>query len=286
MHKKSKVLVPTTLIIGCGYIGSRLAKELLERGHLVYGLRRNVTHLPQGVKPIVADLTTDELGGWPDHIDYVVYSAAANSRTEDDYRTVYTDGLGRVLKRISTYSQKPRRIFFTSSTAVYHQNEGEWVDEYSETSPESFNGQIMLAAEKLLTDSVLPSTVVRFGGIYGPDRTYMLDRVRAGETYESGSLVYGNRIHADDCAGILSYLIQRDLDGQSVDPLYLGVDSSPAPLSEMSLWLSQQLGLQPHSTVPTPQRGGNKRCSNQRIRDAGYQFRYPSYKEGYRQMLG
>ncbi len=275
---------PVTLIIGCGDVGCRLALQLLANDHLVYGLRRDSSRLPNDVIPIIADLTSDDLGEWPDYIDYVVYSAAANGQTEQHYRSIYLNGLQRVINRIQSSQLHPRRVFFTSSTAVYHQQDGEWVDEHSATQPHVFQGQIMLAAEQQLLNGEIPATVVRFGGIYGPGRHYMLQRVANGEVYGETPVIYGNRIHADDCAGLLAHLIALDAANTAIAPLYLGVDSAPVALSEVSQWLAQELAVTPQTEI-SGRRLGSKCCSNQRIVASGYQFQYPSYKEGYRRLI-
>ncbi|CAM3770713.1 SDR family oxidoreductase [Parendozoicomonas haliclonae] len=276
---------PVTLIAGCGDVGGRLALRLLEAGHTVYGLRRSIESLPEGVKALQGDLATGEWDEWPEHIDYVVYAAAAGRSGEEGYRKTYVDGLGHVLAKIKAYPHPPRRTFFTSSTAVYHQRDGEWIDELSETHPQTFNGQIMLEAEGLLLNSDLPATVVRFGGIYGPGRNFMLRKVMGGEVYASEPVAFGNRIHADDCAGILEQLISLDLSNECVHPLYLGVDCDPAPLSDVTQWLAEQVNVQPESEIPGGSRG-SKRCRNQRVIESGYDFLYPSYREGYKTILG
>ena len=274
-----------TLIIGCGDVGCRLATELLTLGHGVYGLRRNVSLLPDGVHPVAGDLVIGDLGEWPEYINYVVYCAAAGRQGEEGYRKIYFEGLEHVIKRLKSRKDQLKRIFFTSSTAVYHQNSGEWVDELSPTHPERFNGKIMLEAENLALDSELPATVVRFGGIYGPGRHYMLRKVQGGEVFSPEPVMYGNRIHVDDCAGVLTHLITLEEHGKCVHPLYLGVDSDPAPLSDVTQWLAEQLGVTQTTETPGANRGGSKRCRNQQILDAGYQFRYPGYREGYQSLL-
>ncbi len=274
-------------IAGCGDVGSRLAERLLATGQFdVWGLRRNPDLLPAGVKGVAGDLTAGDihLGEWPDTVDYLVYCAAAGSRDESVYRAVYLQGLRHVLAKAASIKALPKRIFFTSSTAVYHQNKGEWVDETSDTSPTSFSGQVMLEAEALLQQAAAPATSIRFGGIYGPGRDYLLRRVKSGQGYPKTPVVYGNRIHADDCAGMLHYLIEKDRQGDDVETLYLGIDDDPAPMYEVTDWLGKQLGItvKPGDDVPAR---GCKRCSNARIKEAGYRFLYPSFRDGYRALL-
>ncbi|WP_263081373.1 SDR family oxidoreductase [Endozoicomonas sp. Mp262] len=274
------------LIAGCGDVGSALGLALLKQGRFnVWGLRRNPDRLPAGIYPVRGDLeSASDLGDWPASIDYVVYCAAANERSEEGYHRAYTQGLSHVLQRISGDNYHPARIFFTSSTSVYHQSSGEWVDETSETKPHSFAGQTMLKAEAVLQAASFPTTTVRFGGIYGPGRSRLINRVKEGNGCFSSPAVYGNRIHRDDCAGILAHLIALDLQGQPVKPLYLGVDHDPAPVYDVLQWLASQLKVTLHNEGSPPARG-NRRCSNKKILVSGYRFIYPDYRQGYRSLL-
>lgn len=177
----------------------------------------------------------------------------------------------------------PGLIVFVSSTSVYHQADGEWVDEQSPTHPAHFSGQTLLRAERLLLDSGLSSCVVRFAGIYGPGRDFLLRQVRSGK---GGSTDFTNRIHADDCAGVLVHLMRRHWEGESLASIYLGCDSNPAPGTEVRRWLAEQIGTDSGSLVPSvSERGGNKRCDNSRLLGLGYSLLYPSYKEGYSALL-
>ncbi len=274
------------LIAGCGDVGSALAMQILNTGKFnVWGMRRTISALPEGVRPIQSDLTDSaKLGEWPEKIDYVVYAAAADSWGEEGYRNAYATGLTNVLDKLRSEGHTPKRVFFTSSTGVYHQSQGEWVDENSATSPTSFSGKIMLEAEQLLADSEFPGTSVRFGGIYGPGRDRMINRVKQGGGCASEPVIYGNRIHRDDCAGLLAFLISKDMDEAPLEQIYLGVDDAPVPIHEVLQWLAEQLEVVLDNSFPLPQRA-NRRCRNQRILDAGYPFIYSNYRAGYTALI-
>lgn len=275
---------PKTLIAGCGDIGCRLASRLIEAGHEVWGIRRNGAKLPGPIRPITADLgDRQRFPELPPDLDYLVYCAAADQRSESAYRHGYITGLRNTLDQLTVQGQTPRRVFFTSSTAVYHQNRGEWVDETSSTRPTAFAGRILLEAETLLRNSGLPHTVVRFAGIYGPGREHLLTQVKNGELRVSDDYPqYTNRIHSDDCAGLLQHLIQLP----QPEPCYLGVDHHPASQAEVVDWLADQLGMaKPARTGPASAAQQNKRCQNTNLLAAGYVFQYPTYREGYRSLL-
>jgi nucleoside-diphosphate-sugar epimerase len=275
------------LIAGCGYVGSALARARVARGDNVYGLRRNPVDLPGGVTPIAADLAVPRtLAELPPAIDVVVYAASPGGRDDAFYRTTYVEGLRNLLAALKQQGQEPRRTIFVSSTAVYGQTRGEWVDETSDTHPSHYSGQRLLEAETLLCDSGLPGIVLRLGGIYGPRRTRLIDEVRQGRAAISrDGPRYTNRIHRDDCAGVLDHLI--DL----ADPAdcYLGVDCEPEDEAVVLRWLAGVLGAAPPRQASadrrSEQRSGNKRCRNARLVSSGYSFRYPSYRDGYTAVL-
>ena len=214
------------LIAGCGYVGSALAERLLDRADTVWGLRRRPHGLPTGVTPIEADLAVARtLRDLPPDLDYVVYAASPSGSDDAHYRTAYVEGLGRLLEALDRDGQSPMRVLLLSSTSVYEQSRGEWVDEQSETAPRHFSGRRLLEAEGLLRDGPFAATVLRLGGIYGPGRTRLLESVREGRgRYPKGAPRYTNRIHRDDVAGAIVHLMASDVKGR----LYLGVDDEPA----------------------------------------------------------
>ncbi|PTS84895.1 NAD(P)-dependent oxidoreductase [Pseudomonas sp. HMWF032] len=277
----------TLMIAGCGDVGSRLGQQLSAVGWTVYGLRRSVALLPQGIRPVAGDLHTDACpAAWPSEpLDYLVYCAAATEHDEAGYRAAYVDGLRRVLGWLAQQGQWPKRLLFVSSSGVYGQQLGEWVDENSPAEADSYSGRIMREAEQLALRSGLPASLVRLTGIYGPGREWLLKQVRQGYRVVSEPPLYGNRIHVDDAAGLLAYLLQADVRGVALDDCYIGVDDQPAPLHEVVAWLREQLDISHWSAEATVRRTGSKRCSNGRARALGWQPQYPSYREGYTAIL-
>ncbi|MGB0466888.1 MAG: SDR family oxidoreductase [Pontibacterium sp.] len=271
----------SVLIAGCGDLGSRLGIGLLQTGLKVYGLRRNINQLSPGIQGIQADLNDpDTLNSLP-VCTILVYAVSASARDETSYRAAYCTGLMNLL---SALEQPPEHLFFVSSTAVYHQNDGGWVDEKSPTKPESFAGRIMLEAEHIALNSGIPTTVLRLSGIYGPGRQYLINQVRQGISAPKIPVQFSNRIHRDDGADAIQHLISRSLAGYPLSRIYLISDDQPAPLSEVCDWLAAQLKVSlSHKQL---RRGaGSKRCSNRALRATGYNFRYPGYQDGYSPLL-
>src|SRR3972149_125299 len=187
------------LIAGCGYVGTAWGPRLASEGHVVWGLRRRTDALPPNIGPLVADLTVPEtLRALPPGLDVVFYTASADASDDDSYRAAYVEGLHNLLRALDHQRQVLRRVFFTSSTGIYAQASGAWVDETSPTEPAEFSGIRMLEGERLLLGSPFPATVLRLGGIYGPGPTPLIDRVRRGLAgCPGGAPLYTNRLHPD-----------------------------------------------------------------------------------------
>lgn len=271
------------LIVGCGDIGSRLAHKLSNEGHRVTGLKR---HPPEGGSSIEyyrADIgSASELAGLPNDFDQLFFIVSGDRRFESSYRNVYETGLNNLLAKFSGLPW-----IFVSSTSVYGQSKGEWVDEESPAHPENITGQLIRRAEQTLIDLNPANIVVRFSGIYGPGREYLLRMAAQAPAIQKMPPYYTNRIHQEDCVGVLAFLLEKKLQGAAMNRCYLASDDDPAPQWEVMSWLAERLDCTP----PTVKMAGadadmNKRCSNRRIKALGYRFLYPGYKDGYGEMIG
>jgi nucleoside-diphosphate-sugar epimerase len=268
------------LIAGCGYVGTALGLQLSAQGHEVWALRRDPSDLPDAFNKLSADLANPaDLNVVPAALDHVVYCASAGESSDTAYERAYVTGLSNLLGVIETTGV--RHVFFTSSTAVYAQTEGAWVDEDSETSPVHFSGVRTLQAEELLRQARTPCTVLRCAGIYGPGRTRLIDAVRQGTA--SMSTRYTNRIHRDDIAGAILHLMAA----RELPATLLLSDDEPALQRDVTAFIAARLGvpLPSGSANEAPARGGDKRCNNTRLHATGYALAYPTYREGYSAML-
>ena len=266
------------LIAGCGDVGNALGRRLLEEGCEVWGVRRRVAALAPGILPWRIDLTDpSSFGDPPAAFDTLFFTASADRRDEDAYRAIYVEALTHLLAALRNGGCPLRRVFFTSSTAVYGQSSGEWVDEASPTEPARFNGHVLLEAERVVHDAPETGINVRLSGIYGPGRTRLVRKVWSGEARATDG--WTNRIHVEDCAGVLHHLMGLP----DPKPVYVASDEAPATTAEVVRWMGSELG------VPAPPAGEtthlNKRCRIAALRESGYRFEYPSFREGYRAVI-
>lgn len=270
------------LIAGCGYLGTALGLHLASAGHSAFALRRSHSSMPSILHPIAADLgRLESLRAMPSDLDHVVFTAAPDESSDSSYERLYVRGLANLILAVGRSLRG--RLVFTSSTSVYAQQGGEWVDEASATAPAHYTGKRLLEAERLALTSGLSPVVLRLGGIYGPGRAQLLARVREGRaTFVPGR--YTNRNHAQDCVGAIVHLLGLP----DPEPVYLGTDCSPTEEEVVLRWLASAMGAPTPISDPSS-RGrvrSSKRCRNARLLASGYEFRYPSFREGYASLLG
>ncbi|MFA6051047.1 MAG: SDR family oxidoreductase [Methylobacter sp.] len=267
------------LIIGCGGMGAKLAMALSANGHEVTGLKRNPpTPAAGNIKYFTADITSpDDLADLDTDFEQAFFIVSPDGRTEKSYRAVYEAGLNNLLAKLPQ-----ARWIMVSSTSVYSQTQGEWVDEASIAQPDNITSRLIRQAEQRLMALNPDNIVVRFSGIYGPGREYLLRMARQAPAIQQIPPYFTNRIHQKDCVGVLSFLLEQRLAGAPLEQCYLASDDDPAPMWEVMTWLAERLHCQP-PVVKTASADAvmNKRCSNLRLKALGYEFQYPSYKDGY-----
>lgn len=268
----------TILIIGCGAIGQALGDTLTQQGHQVIGLRRHPPTTPSSFKFIAADISSQAAINQLDlAVDLVFFIVSADGRTEQSYRDVYQHGLSNALNK---WHDVP--WFLVSSTSVYGQTQGEWVDEDSPTQPLNITSQLIVQAEQQVRAAHPLNVVVRFSGIYGPGREYLLRMAKQTPDIQQSPPYYTNRIHQQDCVGVLAFLCQQRLAGCVLDSCYVASDLDPAPLWDVISWLSAHLDCPPPQAKSIdPKAESNKRCSSRRLQALGYSFLYAGYRDGY-----
>ena len=278
------------LLVGYGDLAQRTAPHFVDFGCRVLGIARSEKPTIEGVdiwRGSVSDLvvqnTADTL-----ECDIAIITLTPGGRRESDYINSYLNNTKLLINAWKRAARLPEFVIFVSSTSVYGQDSGEWVNEDSETMPSRDTAKVLLETENLLLSSGIKSCVVRFSGIYGPGRYYLLKQVYQGEL---GSPAYTNRIHADDCAGVLAFLVKSHWAGHTMPKLLLASDNKPVSSQVVREWLAKMmqekdpdLDIVPSDFLAKPSnrvRGMNKRCDNSRLIKLGYRFRYPSYKEGF-----
>ncbi|WP_101674186.1 NAD-dependent epimerase/dehydratase family protein [Alloalcanivorax mobilis] len=268
------------LIAGLGDLGAGLARALLADGHRVSGIRRGDS-APAGVELYSQDLFQGAALLPPDRVDLLVIILTPSDYSEAGYLAAYLRAPLTLLDALAARQPLPP-ILFVSSTAVFGDVQGE-VDETTPPQPSRYNGRVMLAAEQEISARGL-ATVVRFSGIYGPGRSRLLNKVEKLARGEEAlpAPAWSNRIHRDDCVGLLQHLAGRWLAGEDVPPVVVGTDNHPVSNLDVYAWLAQQRGLP--LTVPTATPTG-KRIISRYIAEGLYRLRFQDYRQGYQALL-
>ena len=280
------------LIVGCGYVGLPLGKELARLGHEVFGLRRSAlaeTELKAaGITPLHADITQPEtLANLPRDFDWVVNCGASGGGGAADYRKIYLEGNRNLVSWLA--SSPPKKFLYTSSTSVYGQNDGSLVTEKSLAEPAADTAKVLVETEKLLlaarATTAFPAVILRVAGIYGPARGHWFKQFLRGEArIEGDGARWLNMIHRDDLIGVIIAALRDARPGE----IFNAADCEPVSQRDFFAWLAAELKRPLPSSVPLDEnlwrrRGAtNKSVSNAKLlAELKYKFQFPDFRAGY-----
>jgi nucleoside-diphosphate-sugar epimerase len=267
------------LIVGCGYLGQRVASKWQSSGRTFALTRSRVDELRAfGLTPIVGDVMDQQSLRALPPVSTIVYAVGFDRSADYSMRDVYVTGLRHVLEALSG---KPR-IVYVSSTSVYGQTDGSWVDETSAAEPSEESGKIVLEAEATLRSQRPEAIILRFAGIYGPGRLLRrITAIQSSEPIAADPDRYLNLIHVDDGAAVLLAAAEKGRDGET----YNVADDRPPTRREFYTELARLLGAPPPTFVPGSDRA-NRRIGNARMkREFSIALRYPSFVEGLAQAV-
>ena len=281
----------STLIIGCGYLGQHVAAQLQRRDERVHGTVRSPGRAAAiaalGIEPIIADvLAPESLIGLP-RVERIVYCVGFDRAAGSSIQAVYVDGLKNVLESLGA---TPTRLVYASSTGVYGQTEGEWVDETAETIPRNPSGQACLEAEAQISawqrarGQSATAVILRFSGLYGPGRAVRRSVLERGDPIPGDSLKFLNLIHIEDAAQAVVAALFVD----QPEPLYLVSDDRPVTRQEYYSRMAALLHapaprfVPPHPGSPEAARdASNKRVANNLAKKSlGVVLSYPDITTG------
>lgn len=298
------------LIVGCGYTGRRLARRLSEAGHRVTGTTRDAaraTRLAEGgIRPLLVDLA--EPSGVarleeeaPEVCFYLVPPLPSERSDEEGAEGAVGSGRRRrgrparvgLEAVVRALRRAPLEAFvYGSSTSVYGDRGGDWVDEGDVPRPDSSTGRARLRAERTVLrcgwEWDCRPRIGRIGGIYGPGRL-LLDAIRAGRYHLiEGVDAWTNRIHVEDLARGLEAIWREGENGRVYDL----VDDEPHRSSDFARLVAELAGVElpvisrreaeeRYSEARLARKLGSKRVRNRRLREElGVELAFPSYREG------
>jgi len=270
--------MPAHLILGCGYLGRVVARRWLAAGHQVAALTRSRADELRaiGIEPVLGDVTDPALR--LPAADTVVYAVGLDRSSGKPMREVYVGGLANVLAALPDF----RRFIYVSSTSVYGQTGGEWVDESSQTGPAEESGQVVLECERLLRQRRPAAICLRFAGIYGPGRVIRRAAVERGEPLAADPDGWLNLIHVEDGAAAALAAAERGEPGA----IYNVADDRPATRREFYAEMAALLGAPAPRFTAAVERS-NRRVSNRQMRaELGVDLQFPDFRAGLRDAIG
>ena len=289
-------------IFGCGYVGTRLADALMNMGHEVGALTKNLAYAnvlkAKGVKEVIIDRL--ESNSWHSLVsaDYtkIINCVSSAGNGLSGYESSYYQGQASILKWAK--SQSIEIFIYTSSTSVYPENSGAWVSENSlrDELINSDTAMVLRRSENLIEKNASDFGryfILRLSGIYGPERHYLLNQIQSSNVIAGSGDYFMNMIHVDDIVSVILKMI--NVKETVASGIYNLSDDLPTQKERVVKWLAAQLELdaptfdeallsQRHASRKT--RTKNRRISNTKIKEAmGFVLKYPSYKEGYSQIV-
>lgn len=274
-----------TLIVGCGYLGKRLGHLLRAEGEAVWGTTRSADRADDlrawGIDPVVADVTRPEtLRDLPD-VDRVVYCVAYDRGQGLPRSKSASEGLRAVVDGIAG---RERTVVYTSSTGVYGQGDGSWVDEDSPAEPATESGRACLEAELAGREAAegkgFRFVALRLAGIYGPDRIIRRAALERGEPIAADPDHWINLIYVEDAARA----IRDALDADGFRGTLNVSDGRPVTRRELYAEAAGLLKIPPPTFVLPPSGSrdeSNKRVSNRKLIEAlAFRPDYPEARAG------
>ncbi len=265
-------------IIGAEYIGSDVAALWAKKGHNITVTTRHMERLADLSRVaqkciILKDHDVNELTSLILNNDIILVTTSSD--TPDEFEETYLEA-ALAIRRVALARTPPRRLIYTSSTTIYGDHRGLWVDENSKLKLKSEPGQIMIETERMflsLEELGWQVCVLRLAEIYGPWRE-LSQRLRAlqGQTLPGSGKNFSNMVHRSDVTIAIDYALSRRLIG-----IYNVVDDDHPTRQDLYNQISQKLGLPSiqWDQKASEWKGGNKRISNHKIKAKGFTFRYP-----------
>ena len=275
------------LIVGYGYLGSRVGARWVSAGETVFAVtrsnRRAVELQQSGIAPIVADVTIRESLQELPRVDTMLYAVGHDRTSSKSIEEVYAGGLQNVLDMLPDTTS---RVIYISTTGVYGDCAGQWINEETPARPTRAGGQASLAAELVLNKHRLGGrgVILRLAGIYGPGRIPRATMLLAGEAIPAPSQGYLNLIHVDDAANVV--LAAEQL--QQLPRMYVVSDGNPVVRREYYEELARLLAAQSptFTAAPTDSPAAQRAAADKRIDPARMmaelrpQLSFPSFREG------
>jgi len=270
-------------VIGCGFVGAQLLRNLSRSGWKASGITLSESSADalrsEGLEVVAADLRISDLRALTKNDpSVVVHCASSGKGGAVAYRETFLEVTTRLIQDTNF-----EHLIFTGSTSVYAQADGSLVTETDSAEPERETGKILRETEELVLAH--QGTVLRLAGIYGPGRCVPLEKLLSGEAVVEGDGErIMNSIHRDDAVSALYLAAANRCPG-----IFNVADNTPVTQLEWFRWVCTRLGRPLPPSAPRnlnrKRAWTSKRVSNAKLRSMGWSPVYPSFREGLEELI-
>ena len=273
------------LIIGCGQLGFSIVNNADSDVFKLYGFSRSLRKSPASIEMHQVDiLKTDAI----DVIklvnpEIIIYAVSADTQSIESYQDHYVLGLKKTYEAILELDHF-KHLFFVSSTRVYGQKTTKILSELDIAEPSDYGGEALMEAETVARQLKDKATILRLSGIYGPNRKRMIQLAQSNPGNWPATNNWSNRIHEEDAARFIVFLMKRIMMNESIEPLYLVTDGVPTKQYDVLTWIRNRLQLTT-DTIELPILESGKQLQSVLLNQTGFVLKYPDFTYGYEAII-
>ena len=273
------------LIVGCGQLGFSIVKNADSDVFKLYGFSRSLRKSPASIEMHQVDILKTEAIDVIKLInpEIIIYAVSADTQSIESYQDHYVVGLKKTYEAILELDHF-KHLFFVSSTRVYGQKTTKILSELDIAEPSDYGGEALMEAETVARQLKDKATILRLSGIYGPNRKRMIQLAQSNPGNWPATNNWSNRIHEEDAARFIVFLMKRIMMNESIEPLYLVTDGVPTKQYDVLTWIRNRLQLTTDS-IELPILESGKQLQSVLLNQTGFVLKYPDFTYGYEAII-
>ena len=273
------------LIVGCGQLGFSIVKNADSDVFKLYGFSRSLRKSPASIEMHQVDILKTEAIDVIKLInpEIIIYAVSADTQSIESYQDHYVVGLKKTYEAILKLDHF-KHLFFVSSTRVYGQKTTKILSELDIAEPSDYGGEALMEAETVARQLKDKATILRLSGIYGPNRKRMIQLAQSNPGNWPATNNWSNRIHEEDAARFIVFLMKRIMMNESIEPLYLVTDGVPTKQYDVLKWIRNRLQLTT-DTIELPILESGKQLQSVLLNQTGFVLKYPDFTYGYEAII-
>ena len=273
------------LIIGCGQLGFSIVNNADSDVFKLYGFSRSLRKSPASIEMHQVDILKTEAIDAIKLVnpEIIIYAVSADTQSIESYQDHYVLGLKKTYEAILELDHF-KHLFFVSSTRVYGQRTTKILSELDIAEPSDYGGEALMEAETVARQLKDKATILRLSGIYGPNRKRMIQLAQSNPGNWPATNNWSNRIHEEDAARFIVFLMKRIMMKESIEPLYLVTDGVPTKQYDVLTWIRNRLQLTT-DTIELPILESGKQLQSVLLNQTGFVLKYPDFTYGYEAII-